>query len=121
MDFEQFCNDYVESPQNGKESPKISQAGQYKPKTKSAIKQQTAEQSFDKNPQTREQKLKEQIEKYQSLSKKDLISELMQEASRQKKQGNLTEQKILQIKGQIEPLLSDQQKKQLDQILKLLR
>ena len=116
MDFEEFCNNFVESPPE----PKIEKKSQPKQKAEKTAQTQPKSQTKDM-PKIDEQKLSEQLKKYQSYSQQDLLSALLAEASKQKAQGNLTQEKLSQIEEQIMPLLTDEQKKNLQQIIKMLR
>ena len=106
MDFESFCEEY--KPKN--ENQKKSSFGNNNPKV-----------NFDKKTDFNEEYLKEKIEKYKSYDNEQLLSELLKEVNKQKKNGNLTDKKISDIYGGLSPFLDESQKQKLNDIIKMLR
>ncbi len=64
-----------------------------------------------------ESKLKE----YENLSKAELMEEFIKESKRQKQSGELTDDKLESIKQTLIPLLNDEQQKNLDYLLGIIK
>ena len=63
----------------------------------------------------------ETINKYKDLSQEDLYSELLNQASNLKSQGKLDEQTLQQISSTLSPMLNDEQKDLLNNIIERLK
>lgn len=61
------------------------------------------------------------IKNYGDLSQEDLLKKLMLEANKEKQNGNLTKEKLDSLSETLTPLLNEQQKKNLTEIIKMLR
>ena len=79
MDFEEYCKNYQPKPKN----KNISDVKQENNKEKSSILNQDD--------------LQEKIEKYKSFDNQQLMSELLKEVNSQKRNGNLTDEKLNEI------------------------
>lgn len=103
MDFENFCNSYVEKDE--KDTKTEQQKNQKKVQTNSVY----------------EDDIKKKIDKYKNYSNQELLTELLTEANKQKKNGNLTNEKIEEMVSGLSPYLDNEQKQRLNEIIKLLR
>lgn len=68
-----------------------------------------------------EQNIRQTLNKYQGMSQSDLMQELIKETNKQKQNGKLNDQKLAELGSQLKPMLDDNQKTKLDEILKMLR
>ena len=68
-----------------------------------------------------EQNIRQTLNKYQGMSQSDLMQELIKETNKQKQSGKLNDQKLAELSSQLKPMLDDNQKTKLDEILKMLR
>ena len=103
MDFENFWNSYVEKDE--KDTKTEQQKNQKKVQTNSVY----------------EDDIKKKIDKYKNYSNQELLTELLTEANKQKKNGNLTNEKIEEMVSGLSPYLDNEQKQRLNEIIKLLR
>lgn len=74
----------------------------------------------EENPKNIEN-LEENIKKYQNMSQQDLMSELFKEAGRLKENGSLNENTLNSLKSTLIPMLNDEQKSMLNNILNQLK
>ena len=70
---------------------------------------------------TSEKQVKETFDKYSKLSSNQLMSELLSEVNRQKRDGTFSFSELAQKIDSIRPMLSDQQIKNLDNLLKQIK
>lgn len=68
-----------------------------------------------------EENLKKQYDKYSKLSERELMSELFSEVNKQKMNGSFNFQDLANKIEGIRPMLSDQQLKNLDNLLKQIK
>ena len=61
------------------------------------------------------------INKYGNLSQEELMQELLKEAKAGRANGELTDQKLNDLQAKLSPFLSEEQRKNLNEILKMLR
>ena len=119
MDFENFCNSY-DNQQNGQfdrqSESKAKNDFVNKNQNKTKIENQTAGING-----INEDEIKKKIEKYKNYDNQQLLTELLTEANKQKKSGNLTDQKLTEMIESMSPYLDDSQKQRLNEIAKLLR
>lgn len=84
----------------------------------------TSNKDFEKlindDPQKVEN-IQENLKKYQNMSQSDLMSELIKEASRMKQNGSLNDNSLNVLKSTLMPMLNDQQKNMLHNILNQIR
>ena len=77
---------------------------------------------FDFNNQNIDEEfVKNHIEKYKNMSTDELMKELFSESAKQKKAGKLDEKKLLEIEKTLMPLLDEDQKNRLKQLVDMLR
>ena len=105
MDFNDYCK-----------STKFDSAS----KTASA-KFQNDVKTQNSTGQIDEQNIRQTLNKYQGMSQSDLMQELIKETNKQKQNGKLNDQKLAELGSQLNPMLDDNQKTKLDEILKMLR
>ncbi len=75
------------------------------------------QKKFDKNVDEEKADIEENLKKYQSMSQNDLMSELLKEASKMKASGTLDSASLSRLKSTLLPMLNDEQKAMLDNIL----
>lgn len=75
------------------------------------------QKKFDKNVDAEKSNIEENLKKYQSMNRSDLMSELLKEASKMKASGKLDNESLKKLKTTLLPMLSDEQKALLDNIL----
>ena len=84
----------------------------------------TDETNFDNlvkdNPEKIEN-IQENLKKYQNMSQSDLMSELIKEASRMKQNGSLNSDSLNVLKNTLAPMLNEQQKSLLNNILNQIK
>ena len=61
------------------------------------------------------------LKKYQNMSQSDLMSELIKEASRMKQNGSLNSDSLNVLKNTLAPMLNEQQKSMLNNILNQIK
>lgn len=90
----------------------------------SSEKSNKAEQKLETKSKTEnisEENLKKQYDKYSKLSERELMSELFSEVNKQKMNGSFNFQDLANKIEGIRPILSDQQLKNLDNLLKQIK
>ena len=84
-------------------------------------KQSNFENFSKKGQEEFENSVKEKLQKFQGYSQNQLVSELLSEAAKQKKQGNLDDKKLAEISQTILPFLDEEQQKKFNSLIDLLR
>ncbi|MCI6542526.1 MAG: hypothetical protein MR423_01850 [Firmicutes bacterium] len=90
----------------------------------SSEKSNNVEQKIETKSKTEnisEENLKKQYDKYSKLSERELMSELFSEVNKQKMNGSFNFQDLANKIEGIRPMLSDQQLKNLDNLLKQIK
>ncbi len=90
----------------------------------SSEKSNKVEQKIETKSKTEnisEENLKKQYDKYSKLSERELMSELFSEVNKQKMNGSFNFQDLANKIEGIRPMLSDQQLKNLDNLLKQIK
>lgn len=108
MNFEDFCDEQNQKNQN------FCGAND---KVQGAV---DGERLSEKFSQSDIEQVRDAIEEYQNLDREQLFAMLASEARRQKQNGNLTPQKIRQIRDEMSPFLSDEQRQKLDELLNMI-
>ena len=67
------------------------------------------------------EKLEEMIENYSKLSENDLMKEFMRLTLEKKKNGNLSDKELENIKNTILPFLNNEQKDNLEKLIKMVK
>ena len=99
MDIKEFYKNQQKSNESTKENEKI--------------KQQVGEENFSKYTDT--------INQYKNLSQDELMSRLMSEATRLKQNGSLNEQSLNSLKSTLSPMLNDDQRRMLDNLINMIK
>ena len=68
-----------------------------------------------------EDEIKRRIEKYKNMNQSELMNELLKESNKQKKNGNLDDKKLQDIKNTMSAFMTDEEQKRLDNLIKMLR
>lgn len=107
MDFENFCNSYTNEPKD----------------EEFFVKNTSENQNVNKESinQMNESDIQNKIEKYKGYNNQQLMAELLAEANKQKRNGNLTEKNLQEMVANLSPYLDESQKKRLNEIIKMLR
>ena len=90
----------------------------------SSEKSNKVEQKIETKSKTEnisEENLKKQYDKYSKLSERELMGELFSEVNKQKMNGSFNFQDLANKIEDIRPMLSDQQLKNLDNLLKQIK
>lgn len=74
------------------------------------------QRKFDENVDAKTD-IEENLKKYQSMNRSDLMSELLKEASKMKASGQLNSASLEKLKSTLLPMLNDEQIAMLDSIL----
>lgn len=91
-------------------------------KSKEDVKSSTTHTSAkSNNSNMSNEKLEDMINKYSEYSNDKLLEEFMKLTIEKKKKGELTESELNNIKNTILPFLNDEQKKNLDNIIKMVK
>ena len=115
MNFSDFCE----------KEPEIDKIEIDKNLQKNAQNKQKNIENLQKNAQNQsiidKNEIKEKFEKYQNMNQTELINELLKESNIQKQKGNLDEKKLDEIKNSLSPLMDEEQKNRLNELINMLR
>ncbi len=76
--------------------------------------------AYEATQNFKEDDVKRMIDERSSKSESELMEELKQEVSKNKKEGKFTEQEVQNFKQTVTPFLNDEQKSKLDEIIKMI-
>ena len=77
-------------------------------------------QNFSSNDQTKINEYENIINKYKDMNQNDLMSNLISEAMKQKKEGKLDSQTLYNLKSTLSPFLNLEQQKMLNELVDLI-
>ena len=133
MNFEEFCNSNKDTNNLSKDDKfekynqnlqkNIKNNENYIKNDENLQKNNNLNKNFDNQSQSNfdEELIKEKMQKYQNMNQQELLTELLKESKKQKQNGNLDNKKLDEIRNSMSALLDDEQKKRLEELIKMLR
>lgn len=89
----------------------------FKPTKKEEVKKQD---KFDSKEKVDEEDVKRMIDERSSKSEEELMNELKEEVKKSKTEGKFTDKDVENFKKTVLPFLNDEQKRKLDEIIKII-
>lgn len=78
-------------------------------------------EKIKKENKTQVESVESKLKEYENLSQAELMQEFIKESKKQKENGELTDEKIENIKQTLIPLLNNEQQKNLDYLLGIIK
>jgi catalase len=112
VNLKDFSNKNIEHIKNSKENASV------EPDQKSLGK---IENEFSQSHPEQYEDIKKAYDKYSNMEEQDLMSELIKTTQAQKEAGTLDEEQIKSTYNMIYPMLNDEQKKKLNELIKVIK